>query len=82
MPKAWKLFERIHYTWSTLEIFLGRLRSVGTLATLIANVVFRRDDLMKGGELRTYLSLEDWWAYRQIETREYYLGMGISLSLG
>jgi hypothetical protein len=59
MPKAWKFFEVTHSTWSTLDSSLGRLRSVGMLATLIADVELQRGDLTKGGELRTCLHLED-----------------------
>jgi hypothetical protein len=35
------------------------LRSVGTLATLIVDVELWRGDLMKGDELRNFLSLKD-----------------------
>jgi hypothetical protein len=35
VPKAWNLFEVTHSTWSTLDRFLGCLRSVGMLATII-----------------------------------------------
>jgi hypothetical protein len=59
MPKAWKLFGVTHSTWRTLDSSLGCLRSVGVLATLIVNVELQRGDLMKGGELRTFLGLED-----------------------
>jgi hypothetical protein len=59
VPKAWKFFEVTHSTWSTLDSLLGCLRSVGMLATLITDVELWRGDLMKGGELRTFLGLED-----------------------
>jgi hypothetical protein len=59
VPKAWKFFEVTHSTWSTLDSLLGCLRSVGVLATLIADVELWRGDLMEGGELRTCLGLED-----------------------
>jgi hypothetical protein len=59
VPKAWKLFEVTHYTWSTLDSLLGHLRSEGVLATLIVDVDLWRGDLTKGGELRAFLHLED-----------------------
>jgi hypothetical protein len=67
VPKAWKFFEVTHSTWSTLDSSLGCLRSVGMLATLITDVELQRGDLMKGGELRTFLCLED-CVDRQIAT--------------
>jgi hypothetical protein len=40
--------------------FVGKcLRSEGVLATLIIDVELWRGDWMKGGELRTFLHLED-----------------------
>jgi len=48
-----------HFTWSNLDNALGRLRSVGFLDTLIADVELQRGDLMKGGKLKTCLHLED-----------------------
>jgi hypothetical protein len=48
-----------HSTWNTLDSSLGRLRGVGMLATLIANIELQRGELTKGGELRTCLGLED-----------------------
>ena len=59
VPKAWKIFEVTHSTWSTLDGSLGWLRSVGMLATLIADVELQRGDLKIQGELRTCLGLED-----------------------
>jgi hypothetical protein len=38
MTNAWKFFEVIHFTWSALDNSLGRLRSVGTMVTLIPDV--------------------------------------------
>jgi hypothetical protein len=67
VPKAWKFFEVTYSTWSTLDSSFGHLRSVGTFATLIADVELRRGDLMKEGALSTCLGLED-CAYNQIVT--------------
>jgi hypothetical protein len=39
--------------------FIGCLRSEGMLITLIIDVEVWRGELMKGGELRTFLCLED-----------------------
>jgi hypothetical protein len=38
VPKALRFFEVTHYTWITLDGSLRRLRIVGMLATLIADV--------------------------------------------
>jgi hypothetical protein len=46
-------------TWSTLEISLGCLKSVGMLATLITDIDLWRGDSMEGVDLRTFLGLED-----------------------
>jgi hypothetical protein len=54
-PKACNFFEVTHSTWSSL----GRLRSVGVLTTLIIDFEMKRSNSMEGGELRTFLSLED-----------------------
>jgi hypothetical protein len=59
MPKAWKFFEVTHSTWITLDNSLDVLRSEGMLVTLITDVELQTCDLMKGGELRTCLHLED-----------------------
>ena len=67
VPKAWKLFEVTRSTWNTLDSLLGCLRSVGMLATLITDVELHIGDLTKGGELRTFLHLED-CANKQIAT--------------
>jgi hypothetical protein len=67
VPKAWKFFEVKHSTWSTLENSLGCLISASTLATLTLDVALSRGDLMKGGEFRTFLRLED-YVYINIAT--------------
>jgi hypothetical protein len=65
--KAWEFYKVTHSTWITFESFLGCLRSVGMLATLIANVELWRGDSMEECELSTCLGLED-YADRKIAT--------------